>query len=97
MDTRPTPISPCIGICSMNPETGFCRGCYRTTAEIGGWMAVSVDERHRILERVGARREELGADKIEAERRAKRDQRIAERAARRAARAQNRSGADNSP
>ena len=60
---------------------------HRDAAEIGGWMAVSTDERHRILERVAERRESLGADKIEAERQAKRAQRIAERAARRAARA----------
>ncbi len=90
MDTRPTPISPCIGICSLNPENGYCRGCYRNTAEIGGWMAVSIDERHRILERVAERRVLLGADEIEAEREAKRAARLAERTARRAARARGR-------
>ncbi len=89
MDARPTPISPCIGICSMNPDTGYCRGCYRSTAEIGGWMAVSTDERHRILARVAARRQLLGADEIESERQAKRARRMAERAERRAARIQN--------
>ncbi len=90
MNTLREPISPCIGICSMNPETGYCRGCYRGAAEIGGWMAVSRDERRRILERVAERRELLGADQIEAERRAVREARMAERAARRLARSRNR-------
>ncbi|WP_313274871.1 DUF1289 domain-containing protein [Stenotrophomonas sp.] len=41
--------SPCIGICALDPA-GFCRGCWRTGAEIGGWMAMSERERQRVME-----------------------------------------------
>ena len=29
--------SPCIGVCSLNPETGQCHGCCRTPEEIEKW------------------------------------------------------------
>jgi predicted Fe-S protein YdhL (DUF1289 family) len=39
MDER-GPSSPCLNICSLD-ERGVCRGCYRTLAEIAGWMRMS--------------------------------------------------------
>ncbi|HEX3036545.1 MAG TPA: DUF1289 domain-containing protein [Thermodesulfobacteriota bacterium] len=27
-------ISPCIGICSIDDNTGYCRGCLKTLEEI---------------------------------------------------------------
>ena len=40
----------------MDPATGWCEGCYRTLAEIGGWMRYSEAERDRIVSSLGARR-----------------------------------------
>jgi predicted Fe-S protein YdhL (DUF1289 family) len=34
--------SPCIGICTMQPTTALCVGCYRTVDEIKAWS--SADE-----------------------------------------------------
>ncbi len=42
--------SPCIGICSMDEENVYCRGCYRTRDEIGGWVLMSRDEKLALLE-----------------------------------------------
>ena len=29
-------LSPCIGVCSINPEDNYCYGCKRTQKEIKG-------------------------------------------------------------
>jgi predicted Fe-S protein YdhL (DUF1289 family) len=42
-------VSPCIGVCIIDPESGFCRGCARTIGEIAGWLNFSADERQRIV------------------------------------------------
>lgn len=41
--------TPCIKVCVVDPETGFCIGCGRTRTEIGGWLGLSVDERRTIM------------------------------------------------
>jgi len=49
--------SPCICVCTMDPATGLCLGCYRTLDEIAAWSGMSdADKRAvwlRLLERVG--------------------------------------------
>ena len=37
--------SPCTKVCTLDGVTGFCLGCGRTGAEIGGWLAMSAEER----------------------------------------------------
>jgi predicted Fe-S protein YdhL (DUF1289 family) len=44
------PLSPCIGVCIIDPATGFCRGCARTIREIAGWLDFAPEERRRIVE-----------------------------------------------
>ena len=29
--------SPCVNICKMSPDTGYCEGCLRSIDEIVGW------------------------------------------------------------
>ena len=41
--------SPCILICSIDMETGFCFGCGRTRDEISSWMTYSHDQRATIM------------------------------------------------
>jgi predicted Fe-S protein YdhL (DUF1289 family) len=53
---QPTPISPCIGICIMDPRTRQCRGCLRTVEEIAGWYEASADEKRALLAVLAARR-----------------------------------------
>ena len=52
MNANPLPAieTPCIKICVVDPETGFCIGCGRTRMEIGGWLGMSPDQRHAVME-----------------------------------------------
>lgn len=47
--------SPCILVCSIEAESGFCHGCGRTTAEIGGWTMYSDERRSEIMNELPAR------------------------------------------
>jgi predicted Fe-S protein YdhL (DUF1289 family) len=47
----------------MDPRTGWCRGCYRTIAEIAGWLDMGEAERRRVMEALPARRESAAAPK----------------------------------
>jgi uncharacterized protein len=49
--------SPCIGVCSMNDETGFCLGCYRTLEEIQGWDQLGNEEKSKVISELDARME----------------------------------------
>lgn len=40
--------SPCISICTMNPQTGLCEGCFRTIDEIAQWSTAS-EEKKRVV------------------------------------------------
>jgi predicted Fe-S protein YdhL (DUF1289 family) len=55
----PAPVSPCLGICLMDPATRMCRGCLRTVEEIACWYDASAIEKRAILERLAARRRRL--------------------------------------
>lgn len=48
--------SPCIGLCILDPDTGFCKGCFRTIEEIGAWLGLDEDGRRDVLARVRERR-----------------------------------------
>lgn len=48
--------SPCIGVCELDPVTGWCRGCLRSGEEIAAWPAASRDLRRRILRQIETRR-----------------------------------------
>jgi predicted Fe-S protein YdhL (DUF1289 family) len=48
--------SPCIGLCILDPGTGFCKGCFRTTEEIGAWLGLDEEGRRAVLVRVRERR-----------------------------------------
>ena len=50
------PLSPCLGICLMDPATRVCRGCLRTIDEIRGWYEASAADKRAILDRLVARR-----------------------------------------
>ncbi|WP_047455310.1 DUF1289 domain-containing protein [Rhizobium rhizogenes] len=43
-------LTPCILVCSLDLNTGFCFGCGRTREEIGEWMTYSDAERLDIMQ-----------------------------------------------
>ncbi|HTQ33900.1 MAG TPA: DUF1289 domain-containing protein [Stellaceae bacterium] len=53
---EPTPISPCLGICIMDPRTRQCRGCLRTVEEIAHWYEASPAEKRAMLAVLATRR-----------------------------------------
>nr|WP_251368107.1 DUF1289 domain-containing protein [Polynucleobacter asymbioticus] len=48
--------SPCINWCDINPENGFCRGCYRTLSEIANWSELANSEKLEVWEKLEARK-----------------------------------------
>lgn len=41
--------SPCINICSIDPDDGRCEGCHRTLDEIARWTTMPAAERDRVM------------------------------------------------
>ncbi len=59
--------SPCTRVCTLDPATGFCLGCYRTMSEIERWIGLGDAERLAILARLPGRRaarEETAAKRV---------------------------------
>ena len=51
--------TPCVQLCVVDPDSGFCIGCGRTTAEIGGWTAMTVAERREVMAKLDQRMDSL--------------------------------------
>jgi len=47
--------SPCILVCSIDMQTGYCFGCGRTRDEISGWMTYTDGERDEIMAELDGR------------------------------------------
>jgi predicted Fe-S protein YdhL (DUF1289 family) len=52
--------SPCVGICRLDPISGWCDGCGRTGREIADWIDASDDDRLAIFARLPERLAEIG-------------------------------------
>ena len=50
--------SPCVSVCQMDSEDGFCLGCYRTRAEIAAWGSMDQGEQILLLDILRDRRAE---------------------------------------
>ena len=53
--------SPCIRICTINPQTKYCDGCYRTLPEVAKWTRFTEGERDAILADLPVREEKVEA------------------------------------
>lgn len=49
-------VSPCVSICELDPQNGFCLGCWRTRDEIAAWRDCAISEQRAILARMHVRR-----------------------------------------
>jgi predicted Fe-S protein YdhL (DUF1289 family) len=61
-------LSPCNGICTMNPTTHLCEGCARTLAEIAGWSQLSAAQQRSMRAILRERRARAAAATAAAER-----------------------------
>lgn len=54
-----TPLieSPCILVCSIDMNTGYCFGCGRTRDEISAWLVMDATERRAVMTQLPARLE----------------------------------------
>ena len=61
MNANPLPEieTPCVKVCVVDPETGFCIGCGRTRLEIGSWLGLSPAQRRDIMAELKVRVETL--------------------------------------
>jgi predicted Fe-S protein YdhL (DUF1289 family) len=48
--------SPCVKVCALDPQKGYCVGCFRTVDEVAGWLEMSAEDKRAVLERVSRRR-----------------------------------------
>ena len=44
--------SPCVKICTYDPDSGLCRGCGRSLEEIADWYCMSDAQRHAVMEKL---------------------------------------------
>jgi predicted Fe-S protein YdhL (DUF1289 family) len=51
--------SPCIKVCAIDATTGWCLGCGRSMAEIGGWSSLPPEHRSAIMNELDARKAKI--------------------------------------
>ena len=44
--------SPCIAVCKIDYESGYCIGCNRTIEEITNWSSFNDSQKKKILTKV---------------------------------------------
>jgi len=49
--------SPCISVCTIDPATGLCAGCFRTVDEIAAWSGLTDPQKLAIWRHLQQRRD----------------------------------------
>ncbi len=49
--------SPCVSICRMDANTGWCTGCFRTLEEIAQWSRADDADKLLVWQRIEARQD----------------------------------------
>lgn len=44
---KETVPSPCIAVCTMDSDTGLCKGCFRNIDEVKEWLLYSDDTKRQ--------------------------------------------------
>ncbi len=42
-------LSPCIGVCEIDPKNNLCMGCFRSAQEIENWSYYEDKKKEEIL------------------------------------------------
>jgi len=53
--------SPCISVCRMSADNGWCEGCFRTRDEIAGWSQASDEGKRQVWTQIEQRMAALQA------------------------------------
>ena len=51
--------SPCISICKINPQTGWCEGCFRTIDEISQWRTATEEVKRTVWMEIKRRQDSI--------------------------------------
>ena len=62
-DAPRTVASPCVGVCSIDRETRFCLGCWRSMEEIAHWSRYDDPKRLAVIETLRQRQSEAGVNR----------------------------------
>ena len=46
-------LTPCIGVCRLDPNTYICEGCGRTAEQIAEWIKYSDEQRMEVMKSLG--------------------------------------------
>lgn len=46
-------VTPCVGICKLDPITRICEGCKRTAEEISNWSNYDTDKQLEVMKKLG--------------------------------------------
>jgi predicted Fe-S protein YdhL (DUF1289 family) len=58
-DLSGSPVpSPCINVCRMSAQTGYCEGCWRTIDEIAAWSTLDDEGKRRVWALLEQRQQE---------------------------------------
>ena len=59
---KPDPLSlrsPCVSVCRIDAETGYCAGCHRTIEEIAEWGGMADERKRQVWAELRLRRARL--------------------------------------
>lgn len=49
-------ISPCVKLCKIDKDSGYCKGCFRTLEEISGWISYNYQEKMIVYKKIKERK-----------------------------------------
>ena len=71
-------LSPCIGVCTLDPASRTCIGCLRTADEIERWPSMSPAERVQVVLQLRVRRHAQGIGRVDDRRQRRRARKLAQ-------------------
>ncbi len=57
--------SPCIAVCTIDEDTGYCLGCARTLQEVTRWRRLNDEQQQAVLDALPARKEAMQSAGVE--------------------------------
>lgn len=54
--------SPCIGVCSIDDQSGLCQGCFRTVEEIQQWWDMDNATKTEVIKQASIREASIFGD-----------------------------------
>jgi predicted Fe-S protein YdhL (DUF1289 family) len=57
-------VTPCIQVCIVDGESGYCLGCYRTLTEVAGWLRLTAGARAALMAELPDRRSRIRPEKL---------------------------------